>query len=90
MTERMSCFDYMERAELEKSHNDVMTTGEMTAKFAVKCFLAPFCYATNRETKEEVVIQFQHDPRCADGDTREQLYFNVRMSGVTENTMHNA
>ncbi len=59
----------MEKTELEKAHNDVMTTSEMAAKFAVKSFLAPFCYATNKETGEKVVIQFQHEPR---------FYFNVR------------
>lgn len=53
-----------EKKEAEVGVGNVFTTAEMTKKFNPKLFAGPgLCFATDRETGEEVTLYFQHSPR---------------------------
>lgn len=42
---------------------NVFTTNELTAKFNIGCFLAPFCYGKDRATGDQVKFIFNPSPR---------------------------
>ena len=43
--------------------NESWTTSEVTEKFEIESFLAPFCFATERETGVKGSLTFIHHPR---------------------------
>jgi hypothetical protein len=53
------------RAELEAKYgaDNVFNTEEAIEKFNIEGFRAPFCFGTDRETGEDVVLSFIHSPR---------------------------
>jgi len=52
-----------ERQRLEEVHGQVWDTKELQKDFEVHAFLAPFIYATHKETGRKGTLMFQHMPR---------------------------
>lgn len=54
-----------ERKRLETEHGigNVWDTSELTKKFEVQSFLAPFCLVIGRESGQKGTVMFQHYPR---------------------------
>jgi hypothetical protein len=52
-----------DRAMLEEEHGEVWDTEQLTARFNVQSFLAPFVMATDRQTGRSGSLMFQHWPR---------------------------
>ena len=52
-----------ERKRIEEIHGTVYNTNELTAKFDIEGFGAPFCFGTVRETGKKATLEFQHSPR---------------------------
>ena len=53
----------MDKSELEELYGEVFNTSEVQVKYQIESFLAPFCFAKERETGKDCVLQFQHEPR---------------------------
>jgi hypothetical protein len=53
----------MNREALEKLLGQVWDTQELIEDFNVESFLAPYVFATNRETGKKGSLTFQHQPR---------------------------
>ena len=53
----------LNRADLAMVHGDVYDTAEMTAKFRVKHFLAPFVVVERLLDNKLGTLEFQHEPR---------------------------
>ena len=51
------------KAELEKDYSDVMNTAEMTAKYKVLSFSAPFVSVIREEDNVRGSLEFTHMPR---------------------------
>lgn len=61
----------IERLRLEAEHGmgNVWDTQELGERFVVKAFMAPYVLVQDRETDEQGLVEFQHDPR---------FYFNFK------------
>jgi len=68
-----------ERKRLESNHGvgNVWNTTELSAKFEVIGFMAPFCVVRDRVTGAKGSVQFQHSPR---------FYFNFVKAGCWAGT----
>ena len=53
----------LSRADLAMVHGDVYDTSEMTAKFRIKHFLAPFVVVERLIDNKLGTLEFQHEPR---------------------------
>jgi hypothetical protein len=52
-----------ERLRLERKYGQVWNTKEVQEVFTIESFLAPFCFATHKETGASGMLTFQHWPR---------------------------
>ena len=53
----------LERKRLEEKYGKVWSTEELTKEFTVEGFLAPFVLVSDKETRKDGVMEFQHMPR---------------------------
>lgn len=58
-----------DRKRLETQYGEVWTTEEVSRKFVVLSFAAPFCIVREKATGKKGTIMFQHMPR---------FYFNFQ------------